>query len=123
MLSARLNKVSAERHPKRFKKGILPTLVQQAINVGRIRATKKAGLFLVRLSIASHYDESDAEKPALNIFAEYAVMFSSPDCPDEQCIAALWPHWRDLVRATTMRMGYPPMNLPLDVTGTIEIAV
>jgi hypothetical protein len=102
----------------------LPGHVKQTIRYGVQTAAEPPGANVVlSLAVMAFYDAETTDEPAILIRANYVANYviNSPIAPKKllgqtACHVAtmnIYPYWRELVQATTTRMGIPPLTLPL----------
>lgn len=86
----------------------------------------------VFLAVSGTYEEDvESTDPPLFIRAEFVLDYSldsMDDISDESLDAFIringvynvWPYWREYVQSTTVRLGIPPLTLPL-LTGDVLV--
>ncbi len=102
----------------------LPAKLAMSVNVEtQVDKDEKVVCVRLRFVLSVKYDEADDEE-LLRIEAQFVLRYSMPSFEGlkKANIAAFgklnglynaWPYWREFVQSTTVRMGLPPLTVPV----------
>lgn len=102
----------------------LPAKLAMSVNVEtQVDKGEKVVCVRPRFVLSAKYDEADDEE-LLRIEAQFVLRYRVPSFEGlkKANIAAFgelnglynaWPYWREFVQSTTVRMGLPPLTVPL----------
>lgn len=104
-------------------RGSLPGRIEMRIDV-QTEADKKQGTIRVRphFTLDTRYEDEDEE--VLHIEATFQLDYRLPSFAGLRKVNVeafgelngvfnVWPYWREFVQSTTVRMGLPPLTIPV----------
>lgn len=106
-----------------IKKGKLPGHANQGLIIAiNIDESKQTACTKVKLEVAARYDEDPETKPAVSIGATFKVIHALDKIPVARqmgdaiarvSVMQVWPYWREFVSSMSVRMGLPPLPVPV----------